>query len=69
MVLHLQYTTALLVGDKAVAFLLEMLRQIVENKGYIPNLAHSLFCTFPFGNAAPIDTYNWEKMLRENAQV
>lgn len=46
-VLHSQYTTALLGDGKAVAFLLEMLRQIVENKGYVLNHAHSLFYPFP----------------------
>lgn len=36
----LQYPIALLEGDSAVAFLLEMLRQNVENKGYVPKLPH-----------------------------
>lgn len=35
-----QYPVALLGGDTAVAFLLEMLRQNVENKGYVPKLSH-----------------------------
>lgn len=36
----LQYPIALLEGDTAVVFLLEMLRQNVENKGYVPKLPH-----------------------------